>query len=181
MTSSTIRSGCQLSSSRKVLSRRRRKARLKAAARQVVLDQRRQFRLVFNDRYFPGHSGRLSRRAFGAGTDVAQMIERINARLVAVVPVDTERVIAHRLDAVHLQLRLEHLKRIAQARGDLAGLLPRLGSMRAGAARAGAPVAQIFDRRTSCDGRLSSRSRCPSIWRSRCVRGRSLIVRHVIG
>ena len=47
----------------------------------------------------------------GAGADVAQMLPGVQARRVAVAPVDADGVVAHRLDAQHLQRGFIHLKR----------------------------------------------------------------------
>jgi len=44
----------------------------------------------------------------GAGADVAQMLPGVQARRVAVAPVDADGVVAHRLDAQHLQRELVH-------------------------------------------------------------------------
>ena len=84
------------------------------------------------------------RAALVARADFAEVVERINAGVVPVRPVNADRVATHRFHFIHAQLGLVHRKRVI-GRRRVAGLL-RLGSVRAGAACAGAFVAQILDR-----------------------------------
>ena len=54
--------------------------------------------------------------ALRARADIAQVLPRVNAGRVAVAPVDADGVVAHRLDAQHLQRGLVHLERRSRAR-----------------------------------------------------------------
>src|ERR1039457_1111128 len=81
--------------------------------------------------------------ALRARADIPQVLPRVQACRVAVAPVDADGVVAHRLDAPHLQRGLVHLKRGGWARRAL-----RLAGRRAVRARASgawAFVAQIVD------------------------------------
>src|ERR1017187_9960532 len=76
--------------------------------------------------------------ALFARADAAKMLVRINPRVVAVAPIDTDGVVTDRFHRQHFERRLEHRK----GRGGRSGFgLPGLRPMRAGAARARALVA----------------------------------------
>src|SRR5215467_3473549 len=78
--------------------------------------------------------------AFLALADAAQVFPRIDARVVAIAPIDADRVVPDGLYAEHLERRLVHLKRI----GRLLGFRhARRSTVSAGAARTGAFVAQV--------------------------------------
>lgn len=55
---------------------------------------------------------RLAKRcAGGARADGAEMVERVDAGVVAVAPADAQGVASDLFNGVHAQLRREHLKR----------------------------------------------------------------------
>src|SRR5579863_7541761 len=83
---------------------------------------------------------------FPAGTNLAQMLVGVDPGVVAVAPVDTERVMAYFLDAQHLQSRLEHLEWIPRRRRLRIVTLLRVRAVSAGATGAGALVAEVAQR-----------------------------------
>ena len=80
--------------------------------------------------------------ALRARADRPQIVERVDPRAVAVGPIYTYRVSAHRLDIQHLKRGRVHLERVRGLGRSIAGLLRR-GSVRAGAGGAGTLVAQV--------------------------------------
>ena len=81
--------------------------------------------------------------ALGTRANLPQMIKRINPRAVSIVPVNPYRIRPYLLHRIHLQRGLIHLKRIRRRR--IIRFL-RLRSMRPGAGRARAFIAQISQR-----------------------------------
>jgi len=79
--------------------------------------------------------------AFLAGADPAQMLERINAGIVAVAPIDLDGIVADLFDVQHLERGCEHLEGPGLGSGIFALLRGR--AMRAGAGSTGTFVAQI--------------------------------------
>src|SRR5579863_1557071 len=77
--------------------------------------------------------------ALFALADQAQVLVAVDSGIVPVAPVDADGIIAHRFHGEHLERRLKHLKRIVGFR------LARGCSMRSGALRAGALVAQVLE------------------------------------
>ena len=147
---------------------------LEAAAGQIVLDQRSQFGFILNDRYFPRHAPQATSAspALRTGADLAKVVVRVYPGIVPVAPDNTQRVVADGFDRRPFFLWAYTSGTGWRALPAAVRLGPRLGAMRAGAGGAGAPVAQILHAVTSCDGRLSNRSRYLSISKSRYVRGR---------
>jgi len=86
-----------------------------------------------------GRASAPSRTALIAGTDPAEMVERIDAGIVPVRPVDANRVAAHGFHFIHPQLGFVHRKQFTAL---VIGLLRRraVGSCAGGA---GAFVAQV--------------------------------------
>src|SRR5260370_18990030 len=84
---------------------------------------------------------------FLARTNLPQMIERINPRIVPVAPLNPYRVVTHFLHMQHFERRLKHLEWILLRRSVIAAL--RLRAMRPGAGSAGAFVAKVRQRITA--------------------------------
>src|ERR1019366_9117111 len=86
-----------------------------------------------------GLGGALCGLALGALANAAEVLVGVDAGVVAIAPVDANRVVAHRFDGEHFQRRFEQGERIVRlgwARGRAVG---------AGARGAGALVAQVHE------------------------------------
>jgi len=94
-----------------------------------------------NGAHSPGFRSCPCRPALLTCADFPQMIERVNARVMPVVPVDSHRVAPYLFHRIHLQLWLVHLERAGRS---IARSL-RLRAMRAGTRCAGTLVAQVFE------------------------------------
>src|SRR5215470_3306927 len=99
--------------------------------------------------FFRHGSGRLvegflgsPRHALSAGTDIPQVIERVDSGAMPVIPEDANGVMTNRLSRVHLEPGLIHLKRTG---GRIVCFL-RLCSMGSGAGGARTFIPKILKR-----------------------------------